>query len=230
MLKNKLQAIRYKLGPKYRKSYSQCGEDIIIARLLRMMNIAKPFYIDIGANDPVIYSNTYLFYTKGARGILVEPNPELCKKMARKRPGDVCIQTGVGGASGVKDFYVLSNDAISTFSKEEADSAMAKGYKLVRTVSLPIRTLNDIATEQDIKSVDILSVDVEGLDAEILGSIDFSKLRPKIICVETKSYDGSKTAESRSSIAEMMSKNGYVIRGQTPINSIYADLRVATVE
>ena len=80
-IQNKIKALAYILGPKYRKSYSQCGEDIIVARLLRDMGIDMPFYVEIGTNDPVIFNNTYFFYRRGAHGVCVEPNPKLHKKI-----------------------------------------------------------------------------------------------------------------------------------------------------
>jgi len=49
------------------KSYSQKGEDIILRRILGEKEVG--FYIDIGAHHPKRFSNTYLFYKKGWRGI-----------------------------------------------------------------------------------------------------------------------------------------------------------------
>jgi glycosyltransferase involved in cell wall biosynthesis len=63
---------KYSWKPKI--SYSQCGEDIIIDFLLTWLKIKNPTYLDIGANDPVKLSNTYYFYKKGSRGVLIEPD------------------------------------------------------------------------------------------------------------------------------------------------------------
>lgn len=52
-------------------SYSQNFEDIILWRALK--NIENGFYIDVGANDPVVHSVTKLFYENGWRGINCEP-------------------------------------------------------------------------------------------------------------------------------------------------------------
>jgi hypothetical protein len=45
-----------------RLSFAQSGEDLILASILN--GIEKGFYIDIGANNPFIQSNTF-FSTKG---------------------------------------------------------------------------------------------------------------------------------------------------------------------
>ncbi len=49
---------------KYEKSYSQCGEDLIVKFILRdvMGEKRNISYMDIGANHPIRLSNTYLFY------------------------------------------------------------------------------------------------------------------------------------------------------------------------
>lgn len=49
------------------KSYSQCGEDIIINFLLRRLGLdsSSIFYIDIGAHHPYYLSNTAFFMKKG---------------------------------------------------------------------------------------------------------------------------------------------------------------------
>src|ERR1700744_4804297 len=56
------------------ESYAQNGEDIVVARMLDLLGIPKPRYLDIGAHHPSINNNTYLLYKAGGRGVLVEPN------------------------------------------------------------------------------------------------------------------------------------------------------------
>jgi FkbM family methyltransferase len=218
-MKSFIDALIYKFGPKYRKSYSQCGEDIIVARLLRDMNIEKPFFIDIGANDPIIYNNTYLFYKNGARGICVEPNPTICKNIKRVRPLDTCLPIGIGTENGQGELYIISNNALSTFSKEEALLSTKEGHTITSTITVPIKTLTQIIKDCNIESVDYLSLDIEGLDFEVLKSFDFNQIKPKIICIETKSFTGERDA---SSIASFLYTKGYTLQGCTPINSIFS--------
>ena len=44
-----------------KKSYSQCGEDLIVKFIFDILNIKNPSYIDIGAHHPNYISNTALF-------------------------------------------------------------------------------------------------------------------------------------------------------------------------
>src|SRR6516162_8896656 len=57
-----------------KQTYAQCGEDQIVSFILGQLNVRKRDYIDVGAWVPVLNNNTYLFYTLGYRGVLVEPN------------------------------------------------------------------------------------------------------------------------------------------------------------
>lgn len=61
-------------------SYSQHGEDIIFVFLLK--GLKKGFYVDIGANDPEIISNTKYFYDRGWNVINIEPHPVLFENTA----------------------------------------------------------------------------------------------------------------------------------------------------
>ena len=66
---------------------AQQGEDLVVRSLCEHLELALRTYLDIGANDPVIGSNTYLPYLDGARGVLVEPNPLHCRRLARSGRG-----------------------------------------------------------------------------------------------------------------------------------------------
>lgn len=57
--------------------YSQCGEDKIVDLLFKKLSITNPSWLDIGAGDPSVLSNTAMFYEMGLRGVNIEPNPVL---------------------------------------------------------------------------------------------------------------------------------------------------------
>ena len=72
--------IKYRTSKDYRISYSQNGEDILISRIFKNLNIQKVYYLDIGANHPKRYNNTYSLYLNGSSGVYIEPNKELIKQ------------------------------------------------------------------------------------------------------------------------------------------------------
>ncbi len=123
------------LYPYSKLSYSQNGEDIIIKDLFAKIGIQKPDYLDIGANEPFYISNTYLFYSKGSKGVCIEPNPSLHKKFKRKRNRDICINAGIAFDEQLEaDFYMFSEKAngLGTFSKEEAEFRRSASSHLLK--------------------------------------------------------------------------------------------------
>src|SRR4051812_46477871 len=83
----------YKTGRLAKKpvksSYSQHGEDALVAELLGGYDLSAGIYVDVGANHPIRLSNTYLFYRKGHHGILIEPNRSLLSLLEKFRKRDI---------------------------------------------------------------------------------------------------------------------------------------------
>ena len=99
--------------------YSQCGEDRIADILFQKLSIDNPSWLDIGAGDPYILSNTALFYEKGARGINIEPNPELYLKLVKSRPDDVNLNCAIGTENGNLEYYMFEGyPFLNTCSKQ----------------------------------------------------------------------------------------------------------------
>ena len=75
-------------------SYAQNFEDVILWRALR--SIKNGFYIDIGAQDPVIDSVSLAFYEHGWRGVHVEPTQRYANSLRKARPDEVVEQLAIG--------------------------------------------------------------------------------------------------------------------------------------
>ncbi len=71
-------------------SYSQEGEDLILQRFFETKE--NGFYIDVGAHNPTRFSNTFIFYLKGWRGINIEPTPGSKTAFDSVRPKDLNIE------------------------------------------------------------------------------------------------------------------------------------------
>jgi peptide methionine sulfoxide reductase MsrB len=87
---------------KFRKFFSQTGEDKLLSKYLPEM---KGQYIDIGSGQPVRGSNTYFLSKKGWSGHLIDPlrfNLRL-SKIFRKR--DIKIEGLVSSQTEVLKFY-----------------------------------------------------------------------------------------------------------------------------
>jgi FkbM family methyltransferase len=213
-----------------RTSYAQQGEDLIVESIFGHLQIPIRTYLDIGAFDPTISSNTYLFYLKGCRGVLVEPNPALCGTLKRYRPRDTVLNVGIGPSKETAaDYYLLGDangnlDQLNTFSKEEADRviALGGGRRIRKIIKMPLVSINTVMEEHFQGAADFVSTDTEGLDLDILKSLDFDRFRPPVVCAEAgASSDGIK-------IIELMRSKGYSVRGSTFVNTIFVDDRLLT--
>ena len=210
-----------------RLSFSQQGEDIVLFHVLHeLMKIAAPTYLDVGAAYPVRGNNTYLLYTTGARGVLVEPNPTLAAQLRSQRPRDTVVEAGIGVANAVEAdyFQIKGNAMLNTFSTEQvAHLQRGKTESVVeRVVKMPLLNINQVIQDHLGRAPDLLSTDVEGLDDAIIRTLELSRFRPAAICAE-----GIATMKSgRSSrMTRYLAAQGYIPRGGSLYNTIYVDAR-----
>jgi FkbM family methyltransferase len=207
------------------ESFAQSGEDLVVAYMIAYLKIGPSItYLDVGANDPVQLSNTYYFYKNAHRGVLVEPNPALCRLLREHRKRDTVVEAGIGaGAAKEADFYLMNKDGLSTFSKEEAEHEVAASQGRVsiqEVIKIPLLDINEVMAEHFRGAPTFLSIDTEGMDLAILKSIDYDRFRPPIICAETLIFG---TKKARSEIPEFMATRGYVVRGGSIVNTIFVD-------
>jgi hypothetical protein len=66
-----------------------------------------------------------------------------------------------------------------------------------------------------------MSLDAEGIDEIILNSIDFENNFPKVICVETITYDRKLGGKKNTGIINLIENKGYTIFADTNINTIF---------
>jgi FkbM family methyltransferase len=208
-------------------SYAQAGEDLIVDFVAKAMQIDEITYLDIGAHHPTHFSNTYLFYKRGFQGVLIEPDPELMAPIRIARPRDMCIEAGVGAqAATMAEFFVMSARTLNTFSEEEAKRYEAMGTQSIEKVlTVPLITLDDILADQfGHNEPTLVSIDIEGLDFEVLSTLNLKKYRPPILCIETLQYSEKREETKDVRIAQLMSENGYFVYGDTYINTIFVDI------
>jgi len=217
-------------SPYARVSYAEQGEDLVMQNLLAMAGIAKPSYLDIGAYHPVFKNNTFLFYLAGGRGVLVEPNPRYATFSTSARPGDTVLEVGIGVTSQAEaDYYVMDGDGqLNTFSKKEADDLVAIDRRRIeKVIKRRLMKIGDVI-DAHFKggAPDIVSIDVEGMDLAILGTLDFDRHRPKVLCVETAELT---TGLVSREIVELMRSKGYTARGGSFPNTVFLDDRMLSV-
>lgn len=218
--------VKYNVSDNRRISYSQSGEDLIIEQVFMVLGTKQVTYLDLGANHPTRFSNTYLFYRKGGRGVCVEPDPILQPLFRKWRKRDTLLTCGVGPEQGVAEFYIMTTNTLNTFSKEEAERYQGYGrQRIEKIIRLPLLPVNEILQENFVACPNFVSLDVEGLDLQILKSIDFRRWRPEVFCIETLTYTENRTERKLDEIIEFMKDQNYMVYGDTYINTIFVDMQ-----
>lgn len=198
-------------------SYSECGEDLIIETIFSRLGKRQLTYLDVGANDPTQSNNTYLFYKRGNHGVCVEPDPIVFRSLRSRRKRDLCLNIGIGTAqNGTADFYVMTNSALSTFSKDLADTCELSGdrkIKIEKILRIPLLSLNHLVESNFNPCPDLISLDIEGLDLDVLETFDFMKFHPDVFCVEAP--------RNNSEVVKFMNHHHYFLYACTWVNSIF---------
>lgn len=204
--------------------YGQWGEDTVLGHLFAKQKTG--FYVDVGAYHPMHYSNTYLLYKKGWRGVAVDANPESARLFNRYRKGDTIINSGISSEVSTKTYYIFNHQSCNTFSREQRDLMLKKSFiKLLREIPVacaPLQTL--ISRHAPGKQIDLLNVDVEGMNLEALKSLNFERTAPKVICVEDDDLDLTLEQPFGSDIHTFLAGRSYALVARVGHSSIYSRL------
>ncbi|MBR6177097.1 MAG: FkbM family methyltransferase [Bacteroidales bacterium] len=202
-------------------SYSQDGEDILLASFYEDKRDYKGFYIDVGAHHPYRFSNTCYFYKRGWHGINIEPTPDLFKRF-KCRHRDINLNCGIGNGEKL-DFYVFNEGALNTFDKELAqqrDGSHNNKYKIKEVLSIQTRSLKDIFDEYlpANTKIDFITIDVEGMDFNVLKSNDWTKYNPEFILVECAEKIDSIGSDE---VYQYLTAKNYSMVGRTRRTSLF---------
>jgi FkbM family methyltransferase len=219
---------RARLAMYRNSSFGQCREDAWLLGALRAQNIPwadSGFYVDLGANHPVVFSATYLLYQAGWSGVTVEPIPSLCDLHRRLRPRDICRNVGVGAATEQRRFWETAPDFFSSFSEGDTKRAQEQGLcTVLRETELPLVTPAEIVSNLlGETQINYLSIDTEGLDGEILRNWPWESSTPDIVSCEASAVMGQES-EANS----VLRTRGYTPLKQFPVCVFWASHEISS--
>ncbi|HKZ01137.1 MAG TPA: FkbM family methyltransferase [Pyrinomonadaceae bacterium] len=197
----------------YAPSFSSAGEDMILRHLVGS-DKQDGFFVDVGAYDPVISSNTHFFSVNGWHGINIEARPGSRRLFDRVRPRDVNIECGIATSEGKMNYYFVGeNSTMNSFSREflEHIDMLSQVQKVIEVPVLPLRSVlqENLPTGQ---TIDFMTVDIEGHDLQALESNDWQRFRPRFVVVEDAT-----TKPEDSAIVSFMRTQGYDVCAQNVI-------------
>jgi len=163
-------------------SYAQNFEDVMLWRALK--HVENGFYIDIGAQHPVVDSVSLAFYEHGWRGVHVEPTLQYSSLLRAARPDESVFQLAIGNQSQQLTFFEFEDTGLSTADAEVARKHQERGFKCRETL-VPILSLDALLQQVGARDIHWLKVDVEGLEKEVLESWQSSSNLPWVVVVES---------------------------------------------
>jgi FkbM family methyltransferase len=169
----------------YLISYAQNLEDIYLSAFFP--DIDRGFYVDVGANHPIVHSTTKRFSLGGWRGINLEPIRRHYEALRLDRPDDINLQVGISDKPGVLTFREYAGDGLSTFSRSMMQYYEANESSFTAAHSeypVEVRTLRDVLDEFSLPRIDFMKIDIEGYEYEALEGNDWSRFRPAVLCIE----------------------------------------------
>jgi FkbM family methyltransferase len=189
------------------KIYSQEGEDIILDRLFE--GKLRGFFIDIGAHDPRRFSNSYLFYKKGWRGINIDAMPGSMALFNKLRPEDINIEMAVADGNRKRSYYLMDDPALNGFFDERNPLSHSLQRRIRGVIEIPTATLNDIleGAIPATREIDFMSIDVEGMEMEVLNSNNWEKFGPRVLLVEMRNFAVMEI--SSSILGNFLKEKGY---------------------
>lgn len=223
-IKNAVQAALRQRGIEVRKVPSRFDHvpvfRLAVEALMARRGNALSF-VQIGANDGMFGDplRSYVL-SRDWRGILVEPQPNVFVRL--KANYTDCADRLVFENLAISDQSVLTlylpplelegRDAVYAESIVSSNAqviarqiGMAE-HKL-RTVDVPSMTLDALLAKHGLADLDLLQIDAEGYDWHVLQTLDLSRVRPRLIQLETGHLRRCDLAE----MARHLNEAGYLI-------------------
>jgi len=199
-------------------SYSQIGQDLAVLEFYN--HKTDGYFIEIGASNGIVFSNTYLLETKyNWKGICAEPIPKQFKELIKNRPNSICSDKALYNKSELTIQFDIAGgcDLISGISEHVTGKWKTKVDSNKITIDVETITLNDLLDSANAPTfIDYLSLDTEGTELEILKSVDFNKYKFGLIDVEHNHIE-----PKRTEIKEYLLSNGYVYLRQNKWDDCY---------
>jgi len=160
--------------------------------------------VDVGANDPVVNSQSYHLECLGWDGVLIEPLPHYADRLAAERTAPL-YRTACGNPAQHGSRLPISVAGVY--------SSMSNTVASLTTIDVPVRTLESIVVEAGLTRIDFLSLDVEGFELEVLTGFSLHQWQPRLILMEDHVLDLDKH--------RYLIKRGYKLVRRTGVNAWY---------
>lgn len=166
--------------------YSHAREELIIRDFFRDQR--GGFFLDVGCGHPIQDSNTYYLEKHlGWSGIGVDALPEFARKWRRNRPASKFFNFLVTDHAGTSEPFFRTELKIRDISSAEKPMRVIDGRPIpFEEIRVPTSTLTRLLEQNGTKTIDFLSIDIEGFEPLALAGFDIERFRPRLACIEAK--------------------------------------------
>lgn len=194
---------------------SQYNEDAIIAAYFgESLGTGGARYpgrfIEVGAHDGVVNSNTHALAERGWGGVCVEPSPLVFPHLMETYAGRedvVCINAAIGAETRIVRFHDANGDQLGTTDEAHRARWEAKGHPFA---AMYLQTLTWPALLETFPGpYRFVSIDVEGTNLAVLEAAPLAEIGCDLVCVE-REQDGR--------MRELLRSKGFNRIQETPGN------------
>jgi FkbM family methyltransferase len=156
-------------------------------------------FVQLGANDGQYFDPLFRFVTANhdrVQGIVVEPLPDAFAQLQRayaRYPNIRPVNVAIHNSEAVKTLWRVDPrlrgrvpawaHAIASFDPDHHKRANAPDEWIVAE-QVPCVPLARLLADHGMTACDVLQIDTEGYDADILGALDFTRIKPALIHFE----------------------------------------------
>jgi FkbM family methyltransferase len=227
--RNRLAALRRSLFERFGSDrYSHPALHDLDRKLAGWLPHRDGFFVEAGAYDGFIQSNTYWFERfRGWRGVLVEPVPHLVSHARRMRPASRVVNCALVSPEHREPKAVIRYGGLMSLVKgarggaDDEESHVRAGDMhglddVAYDIAVPARTLSSVLEEAGAPSqIDLLSLDVEGFEASVLRGLELDRFAPRFILLEMDS------TERQALVEEVIGDRYELVERPSPMDVLY---------
>lgn len=189
------------------------------------------FFVQIGANDGVLCDDIFDFVTRHRlKGIVIEPLPDIFERLKANyaaHPQVTPVNAAIDHESGTRTIYRVPSDfdgpdwsqGLASFDRNHILNLADKHPQLADAMyeqEVACISFAQLAADYEIGEIGFLQIDTEGFDFEIIKTIDFSRIRPRIIRYESALL----SEEDNLACVELLLAQGYGLWDDGRLNVI----------
>jgi FkbM family methyltransferase len=154
----------------------------------------------------------------------IDAMPGSMRAFRRERPRDINLEMGVTAHRETCTLFVFDEPALNTFDASRASKLDRPPYRIVSRTPVSCAPLAEILAAHAIDQVDLLTVDAEGLDLDVVKSLDWARHHPHVVLLEHHAHDLAAVLDSE--LHAFVRAKGYDLVAKT-FNSLFYVAREA---